>query len=62
MMEENDYIYVKGNKVECFLILSLYIDDILLAWNNFEMLKETKSWLFYIFENMGVLSVDKFCT
>lgn len=44
MIDEDHCIYVK-NSNEKFLILSLYIDDILLAGNNFEHVKTIKSRL-----------------
>ena len=42
-------MYVKKTK-KGFLILSLYIDDILLAGNNLEMIDAIKEWLSTIFE------------
>jgi len=30
------------------MFLILYVDDILLAGNNFEMIKATKKWLLYV--------------
>lgn len=42
MREEDHYAYRKI-KNDCFVILSLYINEILLTWIYFEMLNETKS-------------------
>ena len=49
MVEEDHCVYVKQSK-ESFLILSLYVDDILLARNNKEMIVTTKAWLSLNFE------------
>lgn len=38
-MEENHQMYVKRNN-GCLVILSTYVDDILLEENNLEMLSE----------------------
>jgi hypothetical protein len=62
MMEEDLCVYVKRSN-NSFIILSLYVDDILIAGNNKEMIETTKRWLSLNFEmkNMGeanyVLSV-----
>ena len=50
-------MYVKQSK-ESFLILSLYVDDILLAGNDKEMIVATKVWLSSNFEmkDMGEAS------
>lgn len=42
MLEEDYYLYVQRNR-ECFVILSFYVDDILLAKKKLEIVKETKS-------------------
>ena len=42
-------VYVKKNSNK-FAILTLYVDDILLAGNDIEMLSEIKQWLFKTFE------------
>ena len=57
MVKEDHYVYVKWSK-EIFLILSLYVDDILLAGNDKEMIVATKAWLASNFEmkNMGEAS------
>ena len=57
MVEEDQCVYVKRSK-ENFFILSMYVDDILLAGNNIEMIVATKVWLFLNFEmkNMGEAS------
>ena len=44
MVEEDHCVYVKRSK-KSFLILSLYVDDILLAGNDKEMIVTTKAWL-----------------
>ena len=49
MVEEDHCVYVKRSK-ESFLILSLYVDDILLAGNDKEMIVATKAWLSSNFE------------
>lgn len=43
VMEDDHCVYVNRNK-DCFVIISLYVDDILLV-EKFEMLNETKSQL-----------------
>ena len=49
MMEEDHCVYVKGSR-KSLLILSLYVDDILLAGNDMKMIVTTKRWLSSIFE------------
>ena len=49
MMEEDHCVYVKRSR-KSLLILSLYVDDILLAGNDMEMIVTTKRWLSSIFE------------
>ncbi|KAK4388273.1 Retrovirus-related Pol polyprotein from transposon TNT 1-94 [Sesamum angolense] len=49
MIEEDHCVYVKRS-VKNFLILSLYVDDILLAGNNMEMIVATQKWLSSTFE------------
>ena len=44
MIEEDHCVYVKRSKGS-FIILSLYVDDILLADNDMEMIIATKGWL-----------------
>uniref|UniRef100_A0A3Q7GJF3 Reverse transcriptase Ty1/copia-type domain-containing protein n=1 Tax=Solanum lycopersicum TaxID=4081 RepID=A0A3Q7GJF3_SOLLC len=44
MIDEDNFIYVKKSKGK-LVILSLYIDDILLAGNNLEYVKIVNSWL-----------------
>lgn len=48
-MEEDHCVYVQLTKNR-FLILSLYVNDILLTRNNLEMINAIKEWLFSIFE------------
>jgi hypothetical protein len=49
MMEEDHCMYLKCSN-NCFIILSLYVDDILIAENNKEMIKTIKRWLSLNFE------------
>jgi hypothetical protein len=49
MLEKDHFVYVKRTK-KSFLILSLYVDDILLAENDMEMIVSTKGWLSSTFE------------
>ena len=49
MIEEDHCVYTKRSKGS-FIILSLYIDDILLAGNDAEMIVATKEWLSSNFE------------
>ena len=49
MMEEDHCVYVKRSR-KSLLILSLYVDDILLARNDMQMIVTTKRWLSLIFE------------
>ena len=44
MIKEDHCVYVKQSKGS-FIILSLYVDDILLAGNDMEMIIATKGWL-----------------
>ena len=57
MIEEDRYVYVKRSEGN-FIILSLYVDEILLAGNNKEFIKTIKEWLSSIVEmkDMGVAS------
>jgi len=49
MVFEDNYVYVKKT-TEGIMFLTLYVDDILLAGNNIEMIQTTKQWLSSIFE------------
>jgi hypothetical protein len=49
MMEEDHCMYLKRSK-NSFIILSLYIDDILIAGNNKEIIDTTKRWKSLNFE------------
>ncbi|KAH9678644.1 Integrase catalytic domain-containing protein [Citrus sinensis] len=49
MIEEGHCVYVKRSKDD-FAILSLYVDDILLAVNNKEFVKTVKDWLYSKFD------------
>ena len=57
MMEEDHYVYLKRSN-SGFVILSLYVDDILLAENSKEMIDTAKRWLSSNFEmkDMGKAS------
>ena len=57
MVKEDHCVYVKWSK-ESFLILSLYVDNILLAGNDKEMIVSTKVWLYSNFKmkDMGEAS------
>ena len=49
MIEEDHCVYIKRSK-DKFVILSLYIDDILITGNDVEHVKEVKGWLSSNFE------------
>ena len=49
MMEEDHCMYLKHSN-NCFVIFSLYDDDILLVGNSKEMIDTTKKWLSSNFE------------
>lgn len=49
MIVEDHYIYVKHSE-NYFVILSLYVYDILLAGNDLKHLKSIKAWLSFSFE------------
>ncbi|KAL0284099.1 UNVERIFIED_CONTAM: Retrovirus-related Pol polyprotein from transposon TNT 1-94 [Sesamum radiatum] len=49
MVEEDHCVYVKRSEKN-FMILSLYVDDILLAGNNMELIVATQKWLSSTFE------------
>ncbi|KAL0367311.1 UNVERIFIED_CONTAM: Retrovirus-related Pol polyprotein from transposon TNT 1-94 [Sesamum radiatum] len=49
MVEKAHCVYVKRSEKN-FLILPLYVDDILLAENNMEMIVATQKWLSSTFE------------
>ena len=57
MIEEDHCVYVKWSKGS-FIILSLYVDDILLAGNDMEMIITTKGWLSSNFEMKDMGEVD----
>lgn len=48
-MEDDHCIYVKRSKHH-FIILALYIDDILITRNDKKLLNVTRKWLSSIFE------------
>ena len=58
MVEEEHYVYVKRSK-ERFLTLSFYVNDILLAGNDKEMIVITMAWLSSNFE---INTLRKFLT
>ena len=49
MIEEDHYVYVKRSE-DGILILSLYVDDILIAESNMGLINAIKEWLSSIFE------------
>ena len=49
MIEEDHCVYIKRSK-DKFVILSLYVDDILIAGNSMEYILEIKGWLSSKFE------------
>ena len=57
MMDEDHYIYVNRSN-DKFVILTLYVDDILLVENNMEYLLTIKEWLSFNFQmkDMGETS------
>ena len=57
MIEEDHYVYIKRSKGS-FIILSLYVDDILLAGNDMEMIIATKRWLSSNFEMKDMGEAD----
>ena len=57
MIEEDHCVYVKRSKGS-FIILSLYVNDILLAGNDTEMIITTKAWLSSNFEMKDMGEAD----
>ena len=57
IIEEDHCVYVKQSKGS-FIILSLYVDDILLAGNDMEMIIATKRWLSSNFEMKDMGETD----
>ena len=57
MIEEDHCVYVKRSKGS-FIILSLYVDDILSAGNDMEMIVATKEWLSSNFEIKDMSEAD----
>ena len=51
--QEDHYVYVKST-IGGIMFLTQYVDDMLLAENNSEMIKATKSWLSFLFEMKDV--------
>ena len=49
MIDEDQCVYSKSSRSK-FVIMTLYVDDILVARNNVEYLKDIKSWLSSNFE------------
>ena len=49
MVSEDHCVYVKKT-TKGIMFLTLYVDDILLAGNNMEMIQTTKQWLSSVFE------------
>ena len=44
MMEEDHYVYIKRSNNH-FIILSVYVDDLLIARNDKKLIDVTKKWL-----------------
>ena len=57
MIEEDHCVYVKRSKGS-FIILSLYVNDILLAGNDMEKIITTKGWLSSNFEMKDMGEID----
>jgi hypothetical protein len=57
MIEEDHCVYVKRSKGS-FIVLSLYVDDILLAGNDKDMIVATKGWLSSNFEMKDMGEAD----
>ena len=57
MIDEDHCIYVKRSN-EKYVILSLYVDDILLAENDLEYVKTIKSWLSKSFDMKDMGEAD----
>jgi hypothetical protein len=57
MIEEDHCVYVKRSKGS-FIIMSLYVDDILLAGNDKDMIVATKGWLSSNFEMKDMGEAD----
>ena len=57
MMDEDHYVYVKRSN-DKFMILTLYVDDILLAGNNMEYLLTIKEWLSFNFQMKDMREVS----
>ena len=53
MMEEDNCVYIKRSNNH-FIILFLYIDDILIAGNDKKLINVTKKWLSSNFEMKGM--------
>ena len=49
MIDEDHYVYSKSSRSK-FVIMTLYVDNILITRNNVEYLKDIKSWLSSNFE------------
>jgi len=49
MVSEDHCVYVKKT-AKGIMFLTLYVNDILLAGNNMEMIQTTKQWLSSVFE------------
>ena len=56
MIEEDHCVYVKRSKGS-FIVLSLYVDDILLAGNDMEMIITTEGWLYSNFEPVSIVTI-----
>ena len=60
MIENDHYVYAKWSK-RSFLILSLYVDDILLVENDMELIVTIKRWLSLNFE-MKDIGETNYCS
>ena len=49
MIDEDHCVYIKQHK-DKYVLLSLYVDDILIASNDFEFVQTIKRWLSSTFE------------
>ena len=57
MIEEDHCVYVKWSKGS-FIILSLYVDDMLLFGNDIEIIIATKGWLYSKFKMKDMGEAD----
>ena len=55
MVKDDHCVYIKKSK-DSFVILSLYVDNILLVTNNKEFVNSIKDWLY---SNFDIKYIDK---